>query len=292
MFSSLILDSIAGIIFGFLGICLVASAVTEAISSVLAIRQSTLLSGIQALLNDATVNGGKIVDGLYANGLVAPLSDGKPGPAATVKHKPAYVAPAAFAMALLDTIRHLAPAGVAAADMLDQVQDRQLRAVLKSLEARAVATNTQLTAEVAAWFDSSMDRLSGWYKRWSQWVTVLIGLLLAAAVNVDALHIGQVLWQRPELAAVIANVTPAQPGAMPDVNDLMAALEVAGYPIGWSKALWQHSSWDVWAMRLLGWLLTAASTLFGAPFWFDALQRIAWLRGIGRPASQTAANPA
>jgi hypothetical protein len=31
----------------------------------------------------------------------------------------------------------------------------------------------------------------------------------------------------------------------------------------------------------VGWLVTAAAALFGAPFWFDLLQRLVNLRGTG-----------
>jgi uncharacterized membrane protein YedE/YeeE len=32
---------------------------------------------------------------------------------------------------------------------------------------------------------------------------------------------------------------------------------------------------------LIGWLIVAGAALFGAPFWFDTLQRITQLRGVG-----------
>jgi hypothetical protein len=32
---------------------------------------------------------------------------------------------------------------------------------------------------------------------------------------------------------------------------------------------------------LLGWLITAAGTMFGAPFWFDTLQRVVRLKSSG-----------
>jgi hypothetical protein len=30
-----------------------------------------------------------------------------------------------------------------------------------------------------------------------------------------------------------------------------------------------------------GWLISAVATLFGAPFWFDALQKFVQIRGAG-----------
>jgi hypothetical protein len=43
----------------------------------------------------------------------------------------------------------------------------------------------------------------------------------------------------------------------------------------------------------LGWLITAFATLFGAPFWFDTLQRIVRLKGSGpSPAEKQAGTAA
>jgi hypothetical protein len=34
-------------------------------------------------------------------------------------------------------------------------------------------------------------------------------------------------------------------------------------------------------LQVAGWLMTASTTLFGAPFWFDLLQRAVQMRGTG-----------
>jgi hypothetical protein len=50
-------------------------------------------------------------------------------------------------------------------------------------------------------------------------------------------------------------------------------------PIGWKKA----PAFDAGLLLLFaGWLVTASSALFGAPFWFDLLQRMIQLRGTGK----------
>ena len=43
---------------------------------------------------------------------------------------------------------------------------------------------------------------------------------------------------------------------------------------------------------LLGWLITAVAALFGAPFWFDALQSIVRLKGAGPSPDEKATNRA
>ena len=58
------------------------------------------------------------------------------------------------------------------------------------------------------WFNESMDRLSGWYKRKAQILAFLIGLILAAALNVDSLALIDHLWKEPTVReALAANAT-------------------------------------------------------------------------------------
>lgn len=44
--------------------------------------------------------------------------------------------------------------------------------------------------------------------------------------------------------------------------------------------------------RVFGWLITALASLFGAPFWFDALQQIIRLKGAGPSPSEKGTNAA
>jgi hypothetical protein len=68
-----------------------------------------------------------------------------------------------------------------------------------------------------------------------------------------------------------------------DVNLVQALkqLECLDVPIGWTAARFKNL-WSLGGLEtLLGWLITAVATLFGAPFWFDALEQIIRLKGSG-----------
>jgi len=56
-------------------------------------------------------------------------------------------------------------------------------------------------------------------------------------------------------------------------------------PVGWPYGIWhnQNGKLDLsgFGIALVGWLITAMSTLFGAPFWFDLLQTVISLKGAG-----------
>ena len=58
------------------------------------------------------------------------------------------------------------------------------------------------------WFNESMDRLSGWYKRKSTLLAFIIGLVLATILNVDSIGLAQHLWKEPAVReALVANAT-------------------------------------------------------------------------------------
>jgi len=58
------------------------------------------------------------------------------------------------------------------------------------------------------WFNESMDRLSGWYKRKASFLAFLIGLVLASILNVDSILLAQHLWKEPTIRqALAANAT-------------------------------------------------------------------------------------
>lgn len=60
---------------------------------------------------------------------------------------------------------------------------------LQALLATASNDLTKLTASIETWYDSAMDRVSGWYKYRTQWVLFWIGLVLAVTLNADTLNI-------------------------------------------------------------------------------------------------------
>jgi hypothetical protein len=52
---------------------------------------------------------------------------------------------------------------------------------------------------VETWFNDTMDRLTGWYKRRAQRIAIALGLLFAILLNVDSLVIATTLWREPTI---------------------------------------------------------------------------------------------
>jgi hypothetical protein len=155
-----------------------------------------------------------------------------------------------------------------------------------------------------------MARVSGWYKRKSQIILIVIGLLLVPAINANALVIGKTLWQDSAVrGAVVAQaqraVATPTPTATPSSTatptptptatstptaaenakaaaDAVADVQQVGVPLGWRGDAVPHGG-SGWTTAIFGWLLTIAAISLGAPFWFDFLGRVSRLRGSGKP---------
>lgn len=137
-----------------------------------------------------------------------------------------------------------------------------------------------------------MDRVSGWYKRRLQIVTLVVSIVLVASTNVDTFTIGERLWKDDALRAAVVAQAARQTGTtscsgtdasenapLNRAAECMDRVEL-DLPVGWTA----HSAPDGpagWAGKAGGLLFTALALLLGAPFWFDFLGKFARLRGAG-----------
>lgn len=102
----------------------------------------------------------------------------------------------------------------------------------------------QFRDEVARWFDRSMSRASGVYKRNAKGVAILIGLLLAVLTNSDTFHVVSRLSSDQDLRKVITeqatnfapstNAAPLTKEQLEQLRDNAdAVLANLSLPIGW-----------------------------------------------------------
>lgn len=175
----------------------------------------------------------------------------------------------------------------------------------------------KLKQNIEVWFNSGMDRVNGWYKRRSQLVISIVALVLAIAMNVDAITIFRHLQAYPAAAEAVANTatqvarqnTPSAQGNALELrpskdldeqlDEVQKQLKELAIPIGWvrhgtktEQANGQEWPSDVGAVGKLlvqhafGWLLTALAATLGAPFWFDMLNRVISIRAAGKPPEE------
>ena len=140
------------------------------------------------------------------------------------------------------------------------------------MEGSPLALVEALNLRLADWFDSAMERASGEYKRRAQAWTFGIALVVALVFNIDSVFLLKALWSRPALTAEIASI-----GAQANATDLLLQMQVL--PVGWTGRHYD-TAFD-WLAAIAGIFVTAITALFGAPFWFDALQQLVRLRGTG-----------
>ena len=280
MFNSSVLEVAIGLTFCYATLALIVSTVQEALASALHLRAHTLLDGIKTMLNDPRFNG--MARALYSHALINPHDDGQLSDQRSLKHKPSYIQPLHFAMALIDSIQRVPGKIDDLGKDINTLRDPQLRRALQGIYLRVNGDYQLFQDGVAAWFDSAMARVSGEYKRRSLLVSVLLSFLLAVLFNIDSIHLFKTLWQHPALAAQITAVPAA---ADRQTIDLMFAL-----PIGWSS--FPPVFDGTFLLQVAGWLITSASALFGAPFWFSTLQRVMQMRGTGAKPDEAAATSA
>lgn len=276
MFNCTALEVAIGLIFCYASVAFIVSSTNEAIASFLRLRSSTLLDGVKSLLNDPNFNG--LALNVYNHALVSHHDQGNADTAQDIKNKPSYIDPKHFAVALIDNIQTVPGDFAQLGKDIDAIQDPQIKKLLQGIYGRAAGQVENVHTEVAAWFDAGMDRLSGNYKRRSQLYCFIIALVIAAIFNVDSFYLFKTLWLHPTIVSGISGT--AQWTDVP-------WQEFMSLPVGWGNSTSIESAVrSISGTQLLGWLVTASATLFGAPFWFDLLQKLVRLRGTGnKPGS-------
>jgi hypothetical protein len=97
--------------------------------------------------------------------------------------------------------------GVAALSVISPEINQTLNALLANIEEYVGEKESKLAKarqNVEKWFDDSMDRVSGVYKRYSQWLALVIGFLIALALNVDSVDLTLYLWREPTVRQALA----------------------------------------------------------------------------------------
>ncbi len=254
MFGSTVLEVVVGLTFCYATVALIVSTLQEAIASLLRLRANCLLSGIKSMLNDPNFT--SLARALYGHALINPH-------AADVK--PAHIEPAHFAIAMLDAIASVPGDMAQLGRDIDALPDAQIRRALQGIYQRANGDMAAFQAALAGWFDSAMERVSANYKRRSMMISLALSLLLAMLFNIDSIHLFKSLWQHPALAAKLS--------AALDPHAFEALWQL---PIGWQQFPPRLN--EQFALTVAGWLLTASTALFGAPFWFNLMKHTVQVR--------------
>jgi hypothetical protein len=244
---------------------------------------------------------------------------------------PAYIPPRTFALALIDILNKDKANGQTLqnirkllADVLDSNPENKAAQALMALATDAKGDLDKFQKNLENWFNDSMDRVSGWYKKHTQELLFIIGIAIAVFLNVNSVRVAETLWVDRDARQGMVNAATSyiqnnpSPPAPPTLDNsqsnnslglvksmqssVKAFHDVANQsllPVGWRRSprwYWHvvRANPPAAAMHglitLVGWLITAAALSLGAPFWFDTLSKIMTVRSSIKPQdpSQTA----
>jgi hypothetical protein len=211
---------------------------------------------------------------------------------------PSYVSPRSFALVVLDNFapdegrKTFFDHGLGALD--DMPEGLQKR--LKPLMAGPQEDLETMRVGLEAWYDDTMARVSGWYKRKTQIILIGIGVVLVPAINANAIVMAERMWKDDAVRSAVATQaqanasgrspagekTPTADQKLDDAAENVDKVVKLGLPMGWRGAAVPHGAEGI-AAAIGGWLLTILAISLGAPFWFDALSRFSRLRSSGKP---------
>lgn len=265
-----ILDVAIGLIFVYLVLSLAVTAANEFFAAAFKRRAVTLRLGVLNLLND------DLTKRVYEHPLIRSLY--RP------KSLPSYIPSRSFAIALLDSL-----------DATDQPSiARDAVAILKRETGGDV---DKLRQAVEEWFNDSMERVAGWYKRRTQIFSLLCAVVITIGTNADTLKITDTLWRDPSLRqAMVAQAQryvaeqprpqaavqpPAATTSSPDAPDPppLPPYEQAQIDYDAASDRLDATLADINAMQLpIGWRLTRPVTDEATQAQSDAISRFRLVR--------------
>lgn len=309
------LDVMIGIITVYLIFALACTAIVEAVSAWFGVRSKNLEAALKEFLHGNVTPGNSFADAFFAHPIVQPLSKDSDG-------RPSYINPETVGLVVAGLIyaKEGASSLKQAVDNLPgTTQDNRIKGLLDALQSEAREDVAAFRKLIENHYDATMDRASGWYKRYTQNAAIIISAVLVILANVDTISLANSLSSNPTGRAKMVEIAQQQlnaaketekqavekPGApaansgsgvtapsdpLKETKDrtenaakaLAAAnaeLSSAGIQLGW-KGPYPKNPCD-WLSKIIGLLISILAVSLGAPFWFDMLNRVMQIRAAG-----------
>jgi hypothetical protein len=322
-----LLDISIGLILIYTFLSLLASELTEFLTTVLRWRAHHLQQGIMTLLDESVTFRrnpqefkNTITGRLYSSSLISSITQRSRKP--RLAAGPSYLPSEVFADALLEVLQSLPEveqgkaqlqqsinqsvgelalliSKVENSDQLSPLLKDNLKRLANRTQAQTERTELQMERfrrEIALWYDYSMDRLSGTYRRNVKAFTVLIGSVLAILINADSLYMLRRISENTATRSVIIQNAIQIEGCQNDLsssqcmNKMAYLLDTTTIPVGWHPVNFRQQfpqfNLPYLLKALLGWLLTGIAISMGSRFWFQILSQFIHVRETGeRPVS-------
>ncbi|WP_420601496.1 hypothetical protein [Flagellimonas sp.] len=230
MTGSVALDVVIGLAFIYMLYSLLASIIQEIVANLLGLRARNLRHGISRMLQDepkpknGTEGEGDVKkktvtifhragsdslqrlkrnflkdkEGLlkefYQQPVIKYLASGQ------YFSKPSYISESDFSKALLDILKEKGGGNLSNLERIQQTLlqengfiDKETREFLQSLLDDAQNDLVRFKVNLEDWFNNTMERVTGWYKRTVQIILIIIGFVIAATFNVNSIAIAKLL---------------------------------------------------------------------------------------------------
>ncbi|MBA2678520.1 MAG: hypothetical protein H0U76_09040 [Ktedonobacteraceae bacterium] len=295
MFGSNVLEVVVSVIFVYILLSLLCSTINEqVIVRLLSLRAKVLEEGIVNMLRDPA-----LVEQLYNHPLIKALSHDMsysnlfgsqlsqpqtsstspslaPVGPATIQ-KPSYIPADIFALALKDVLQQQREAG------------SPINVVIPvGVHVTFGQGNVDLEKDlvgIEAWFNSVMDRVSGWYKRRVQIFIFVLGLLIAVGLNIDTLSLITTVSHNETVRATLVSAAQGYTTQHdPNLSLLQSDISQIQPMVGWYSL---PINFQDWLLKIIGLLTTTFAVSLGAPFWFDVLNKFVSFRSSGLAPSSS-----
>ncbi len=285
-FSSTIFEIAVGLVCVYIALSLLVSWINEIFAAALNLRGKGLSDGIAQMVSDAQTH----ID-LFGHPIIAS--------SVTTKKLPSYLSAAQFSTALLDVIGAGKTISTDASQAFTGVQNAvaglkqgPLKTALTSILMSAAGDYSAVVNGIQGWFNDTMDRISGAYRRAAGIWIFFIGLVVIGALDADTLKVVKVLnCSSATRAALVASASASakQSDASTALHNLSTGV-FNSFAFGWfgsSPASSCTTSTEAWWQIALGLVVTTVAISLGAPFWFDALKFLMNVRDAGANPSES-----
>jgi hypothetical protein len=290
------LDTLIFLTAVFLTLATAVSYINEQLASILHWRGKTLYQGVLNLVCGEA----PLVEALFQHPLVAASSNDADGVIKTADrtYRPSYIAARNFTLALHDLVANstvdaqgqrvynAASSAIVAPDKLLEALQSQAEAwkgtmfgtQLNTLLLQAQGSYDGLLRATDAWFERQMDRVSGWYKRFTAPILILISFVITLGLGVDTIRIVGFLQADSATRTSLVNGIVTSGSLSDDAIAHYSSVFAPGPISGWNR--------KQWPTHLLGIVIAAVAGALGAPFWFDLLSSLINVRLAGpKPSS-------
>jgi hypothetical protein len=283
LFNSTVLDVAIGLAFVYLLLGIFCTTVNEWIAGILSTRAKNLREGIRGLLDAQPLGNGQFLDAFYQHPLISGMMRGG--------NHPSYLPGRTFAAAIMDLVTPAVSGPISLANLVDGINalpDGDVKKALAALVGNVGGDLTKAQNNIEHWFDDTMDRVSGWYKRTTQIWTIAVAMILTVLANADTVNIARRLWTDPTVRSAVVEQArrraqiPQPAGSSATPGNVLTDDEkgMLGSVLGWTRAS-VPAYLATWLQRIVGWIFTAIAVSLGAPFWFDTLSRFVNVRNAG-----------